>query len=82
MNEYAAYRGYYIGPGTFQNRAEIDNFLKEKAINAYKQAIRYFINHPGMESSRHADEKAEHLHRVHGFTWEQIEAIEIETLTA
>lgn len=36
MSEYRAYKGYYIGPGTFQSKAEIDEHIKQQAIRTYK----------------------------------------------
>lgn len=76
------YRGYYIDGIIFKSTAEIDAFLRETAIKAYKQAIRHFEKYANMEASIYADQIAQRLHRVHGLTWEEIESIEIKTLTA
>ena len=74
------YKGYYIDKVIFNNKAEIDEFLKTQAIEAYKKAVELFANHCTMENSIYCDEKAERLINQFDFTWEQIETLEIETL--
>lgn len=76
------YKGYFIDNVTFNNKADIDTFVERQAVDAYKKAVEMFANHSDMEHSIYADEKAEYLVKEFGYTWEQIEAIEIETLKA
>ena len=72
-----SYKGYYIDHVYFNSQEEIDNFLKEQAVRAYKTAIEMFIAHPDMEHSIFADEKAEFLNKQFNMGWEEIEQIEL-----
>lgn len=74
------YRGYYIDNVIFNNEQEIDDFIKSEAIRSYKQAVEMFVNHSTLERSILCDERAERLVTQFGFTWEQIEELEIETM--
>lgn len=74
------YKGYYIDKVIFNNEQEIDEFIKSEAIRAYKMAVELFAQHSTMENSIYCDDKAEILVKQFGFTWEQVEEIEIETL--
>ena len=76
------YKGYYIDNITFNSKEEIDNFLEEQAVKAYKQAVELFAVHPDMEHSAYADDRAEYLVSQFGYTWEQVEELEIATLKA
>ena len=76
------YKGYYIEKDSvngFHSKQEIDDFFKEQAVNAYKQALRMFDRHSTMECSVWVGKKAERLVEYYGFTWEQVEELEIET---
>lgn len=77
-----SYKGYYIDHVYFNSEEEIDNFLKEQAIRAYKTAIGMFIAHPDMEHSIFADEKAEFLNKQFNMSWEEIEQIELSVYKA
>lgn len=74
------YKGYYIDKVIFNSKEDIDDFLKEQAIKAYRVAVEIFAIHPDLEHSLLCDETAEALVNEFGYTWEQVEAIEIETL--
>ena len=74
------YKGLYIDHIFFNTKADIDSYLKTKAVEAYKMAVRYFANHPSMEASIYADEKATNLVTAHGFSWGEVEEIEISVL--
>jgi len=74
------YKGYYIDKVIFHNEKEIDAFIKQQAIDAYKKAIKYFCGHPTMEASMYATEKAEILVNKFGYTWEEVEELEIQTM--
>lgn len=76
------HRGYYIDGVTFNSESEIDEFVKNQAINAYKTACRIFQSHGTMEASIYCDERAEYLVKNFGFTWAEVEALEIEAYKA
>ena len=76
------YKGYYIDKVIFNNEKEIDDFLKVNAINAYRQAVELFAIHSTMENSIYCDERADILVNKFGFTWEDVEELEIRTLKA
>ena len=76
------YKGYYIDKVIFNNEKEIDDFMKDNAINAYRQAVELFAIHSTMENSIYCDERADILVNKFGFTWEDVEALEIKTLKA
>ena len=75
-----AYKGYYIDGVVFNSKQDIDNFLKEWAIKDYKMAVEMFVNCANLANSLWASEKAERLVKYHGFTWEQVEDIEISVM--
>ena len=72
------YKGYYIDKVIFNSKADIDAFLKKQAIEAYKTACWLFAKNKDMDSSMYADQKAEILVSEFDFTWDQVEALEIE----
>lgn len=76
------YKGYYIDKVIFNSKADIDQFLKDQAVETYKKAVEYFTTHPTMEASIDCHSKAEILVNQFGYTWEQVEALEIATLEA
>lgn len=74
------YMGYYIDGVIFTSKQDIDNFLKETAIKQFKTAVELFAEHPSIEASMWQTEKAERLVDAYGYTWEQVEEIEISVL--
>ena len=76
------YKGYYIGHIYFHSKAEIDAHIKQKVVEEYQRRIRYFVDHSTMEASIFCSEQADLLHNNFGFSYEQIEAIEIEAYAA
>ena len=72
------YKGYYIDNVIFHNEKEIDTFLEKQALDAYKLGCKVFAEHSTMENSLYCEEKAERLVNTFGYTWEQVEEIEIE----
>lgn len=76
------YRGYYIDGSCFKNQKEIDEFLKEQAINSFKIAVELFCKYRNMEASIYESEKAEVLVKQFGFTWGEVEELEIATMEA
>lgn len=82
MCEYRKYRGYYIGPGAFQTKAEIDNFIKQQAIRRYQSYCRSFLRDRTIEASVVMSNHADYMHNVCGMSYDEIEAIEIEVFSA
>ena len=74
------YKGYYIDKVIFNNEDEIDEFIKSEAIRDYKQSVELFVNHLTIKNSIYCDDKAEILVNQFGFTWEQIEELEIQVM--
>lgn len=74
------YKGYFIDHIIFNSKQDIDNHIEKMAVEAYKKACWLFNKDRSMEASIYADEKAEYLVEHFGYTWDQIEAIEIEVL--
>ena len=72
------YKGYYIDKVIFNNEEEIDIFLEKQAVDAYKSACELFAQHKTIGNSITCDEKAERLVNQFGYTWEQVEQLEIE----
>lgn len=71
------YKGYYIDNIYFHSKAEIDNHIKNQAVEGFKRLHRYFAEHPTMEVSIRCSEEADRLHNIFGFSYEEIEALEI-----
>lgn len=76
------YKGYYIDHVVFNSEAEIDNFIKEQAIEKYKMLCAMFAKKPSMELTAIMCDKADYLHNVCGLTYAEIEDIEIEAMKA
>ena len=76
------YKGYYIDHIYFNSEAEIDANIKQKAVEEYQRRIRYFANHSTMEACIFCSEQADLLHNNFGFSYEEIEAIEIAAYAA
>lgn len=79
MNQY---KGYYIDNIHFCSKADIDAFVKQKAVDRYKMMCRRFANSSSMELSILVSEQADKLHKVFGMDYNEIEAIEIEVFQA
>lgn len=71
------YKGYYIDHVYFNSKADIDEFIKNKAVEAYKRAVQLFAWDMNHARSIYAGEKAEVLVKQYGFTWDEVEEIEI-----
>ena len=76
------YKGYYIDHVYFHSKAEIDAHIKQEAVEEYQRRIRYFADHSTMEASIFCTEQADRLHNIFGFSYEEIEAIEIAAYAA
>lgn len=75
------YKGYYIDGVFFNSKQDIDKFLEKTAVESFMKACKYFADHPSMEASIYSSEKAEYLVDQFGYTWEQIEALEIAAIS-
>jgi hypothetical protein len=76
------YKGYYIDHIYFHSKAEIDAHIKQKAVEEYQRRIRYFVDHSTMEAFIFCDEQADRLHNIFGFSYEEIEELEIAAYAA
>ena len=76
------YKGYYIDHIYFNSKAEIDDHIKQKAVEEYQRRVRYFADHSTMEASIFCSEQADLLHNSFGFSYEEIESIEIAAYAA
>ena len=74
------YRGYYIDNVVFFSKADIDAFIKQKAVEKFIWLNKYFSEHMTMEASVACSEQADLLHNNFGFSWEEIEALEIKAI--
>lgn len=71
------YKGYYIDGIHFKNKEQVDEFIKDKAVESYKTACRLFLRDFSFEASCFCADQADRLHAL-GFTWEEIEQFEAE----
>lgn len=71
------YKGYYIDHIQFNSTAEIDNFIKEKAVERFKTLNKLFARHGTMEANVLCSEQADYLHDTFGFSYEDLEEMEI-----
>ena len=76
------YKGYYIYHIYFHSKADIDAHIKQQAVEAYQRLIRYFERNSTMAVNAKCIEAADRLHNIFGFSYEEIEAIEIAAYAA
>lgn len=76
------YKGYHIDHIHFNSEAEIDKFLEEQALEAYKTACKIFLKHSSMEAFIYCEEKAEVLAKRFGYSTDRLEEIEVEVFMA
>lgn len=76
------YKGYYIDGAIFKSKADIDRHSEKQAVEYYKAAVAVFAEKRTFESSTVCEEAAERLVNNFGYTWEQLEEIEIEVMKA
>lgn len=74
------YKGYYIDNVCFHSKADIDEAIKRMAVERFKKLNKYFVDHPSIEASIMCDEQAKILHEQHGFTYAEIEDLEISAI--
>ena len=76
------YKGYYIDHIHFNSKDEIDSHIKQQAVEAYQRLIRHFADHSTMAVSIKCSEAADRLHNIFGFSYEEIEELEIAAYAA
>lgn len=75
------YKGIFIDGAIIKNRKEADEFLKQQSLNAFKRDIINFYNKPYVfDYHIHNSDSAQYLIDVYGYTWDQIEQMEIDIL--
>lgn len=77
-----AYRGYYIGqgPNDFRSRAEIDEFLRQRAVKRLRLLVGFFLRDGSMAASAFLSDHEAQMVRQHGFTPQEVEDLEIEMM--
>lgn len=80
------YKGFYIDGVTFSSRADIDSHIKSDMIKRFRTFTKMFINYTDpsmmMAASAEAARVAHELMSTYGVTGAELEAIEIEIITA
>lgn len=76
------YKGYYIDHIYFNNKSEIDDFVKKQAVERFAMLNKMFSERPSMELSVMCSEQADRLHNLFGFSYEELEEMEISAYTA
>ncbi len=76
------YKGYYIDKAVFNNKEEIDAFIKKQTIDKYKMLCRMFADNASMELITIMQPYEDRLHNEFGLSYEEIEALEIEAYVA
>lgn len=74
------YKGYYIDKVVFNSKKEIDDFIKKQAVDRFMWLNKYFADNCTMEASVACTEQARILHNKFGFSWEEIEEMEIKAI--
>lgn len=80
VNNMKQYKGYYIDKVIFNNKKEIDDFIKDQTIKEYKQLCKRFENDACMELIDIMASYQDKLHNDFGLSYEEIENIEIEAI--
>lgn len=75
-----AYRGYYIDGFYFHSREEIDEFLRQRAVKRLRLLVGFFLRDGSLEASALLSDHETHMVRLHGFTPQEVEDLEIEML--
>lgn len=72
------YKGYYIDHVYFNNKKEIDDFIKSELIRKYKMLCEMFADDPCMELVVMMEPYENRLHNEYGLSYEEIENIQIQ----
>lgn len=76
------YKGYYIDHIFFHSKAEIDDHIKQQAVEKFQMTNKFYAERPDIGVAQLCDEQAELLHDIFGFSWEEIEEMEIADYAA
>lgn len=76
------YKGYFIDEVIFNSELEIDAFIKKQTIDKYQQLCRMFAENSCMELISMMQPYEDKLHDEFGFSYEEIEQLEIEAYAA
>lgn len=76
------YKGYYIDHIFFHSKAEIDAHIKQQAVEKFQMLNKFYAERPDRGVALLCDEQAERLHDIFGFSWEEIEEMEIAAYAA
>lgn len=74
------YKGLYIDNVIFHNEQEIEEHLKQQALKSYRIAVELFMHNVSIEYSMHVEETAAVLVNNFGYSWEEIEELEISIM--
>lgn len=74
------YRGFYIDNVNFNSKEDIDKFVEEQAVLAFKKYNKYFSEHPSIEASRLCTLQRNRLRNEFGYSYERIEELELEAI--
>lgn len=77
-----SYKGYAIDGVYFQSQAQIDAFIRESLLNSFKAHTEDFELHRNYSSAEGANRVAEKLVSQYGMSWEEIEELEAQILSA
>ena len=75
-----AYRGYYIDGFYFHSRAEIDEFLRQRAVKRLRLLVGFFLRDGNMAACAFLSDHETQMVRQHGFTPQEVEDLEIEMM--
>lgn len=71
------YKGYYIDGTVFKSKNDIDEHLKNLAIERYKKLNKMFSKNPSIELSSLLSDLSIELHEQHNLSYNEIEVLEI-----
>lgn len=71
------YKGYYIDGSVFKSKNDIDNHIKNLAIERYIKLSRMFSKNPSMELCSLLSDLSIKLHEQHHLSYDEIEVLEI-----
>lgn len=71
------YKNYYIDGTVFKSKNDIDEHLKNLAIERYKKLNKMFSKNPSMELSSLLSDLSIKLHDEHKLSYKEIELLEM-----
>ena len=70
------YKGVYIDHVFIHNKQDVEDFLKRRALEAFKNAHELFYYSPTYAMGIECERCAGVLHDKHGMSWDEIEELE------